>query len=120
MTTTATVLLRAIATDGVQEVQRFTTDASIADVCGINGQRQTVTLTAAFTALTPPTGATFVCIQMTTGTATLTLKGVTGDTGIVLNAAALLTLPICLPLVAASSSIGILSDGAATLDLLWL
>lgn len=50
-----------------------------------NGQRQPITLTASvFTTITVPTGAKYVCLIL--GSATqLTLKGVTGDTGIPLT-----------------------------------
>ncbi len=119
MTTTASVVVSAIVNDGDRDTQEFYSSPTIADVVGINGKRETITLTAAFTALSPPTGAAAVVMKVTTGAVTLTLKGVTGDTGIVLQSAALTTIPICLPL-GTTPSIGILSDGSCTVDVLWL
>ncbi len=119
MTTTAALVLSAVCNDGSRDTQKFYVAPSIADVVGINGTRETITLSAAFTALTVPTGAAAVMMQVVTGAVTLTLKGVTGDTGIKLQSAALTTIPICLPL-GTTPSIGILSDGAATVDILWM
>lgn len=119
MATTADIVLRCIVNDGTRNVVNFVDEGAVADVVGVSGKMETVTLSAAFTALSPPTGAVWVAMRVVSGAVTLTLKGVTGDTGIVLQSAALGTLPLCLPL-GTSPSIGILSDGAATIDCLWV
>lgn len=78
-------------------------------------QQQAVTLTASiFTAITVPTGAKAVLITGLTGTATL--KGVTGDTGIVLGT----NSPILIPL-GTTPSIGITETSGAnqTIQLMW-
>ena len=99
MALTAKVHVRAsvIETSGF-EPQRVDSSSTVSDVVGNTGKRETVALTAAFTALSPPTGAAVVVIRVISGAVTLTLKGPTGDTGIVLQSAALTTPPIVLPL----------------------
>ncbi len=119
MATTADIVLSAVCNDGSRDTQKFYVAPTIADVLGTNGQRQDVALTAAFTALTVPTGAVAVLIKLVSGAVTLTLKGVTGDTGIKLQSGTLSTIPICLPL-GATPSIGILSDGAGVVEVLFL
>ncbi len=85
-------------------------------------KRESVSLTAsAFTALSPPTGATAVLIELPTSAVSLTLKGATGDTGIALTpASAALGLPVLLPL--SSSAVGILNGGssAVVVTVAWL
>lgn len=52
------------------------------------GQRQLITLASGANTITVPTGSTMVIIvPPTTNTQTMTLKGVTGDTGIALDVA---------------------------------
>lgn len=49
----------------------------------VAGKLETVTLTqSAFTALSPPTGARAVALMIPTTAISLTLKGITGDTGV--------------------------------------
>lgn len=75
-------------------------------------KREIITLTASvFNALTVPTGAKGVWIDPKTAT-TLTVKGVTGDTGIVSVPTTANSLPIFLPL-GTSPSIGILNNVAS-------
>jgi hypothetical protein len=89
---------------------------------GTNGKRETVTLAAsAFTALSPPSGAKAVVLILGTATG-LTLKGVTGDTGIVLVPSSNpLGFDAILPL-GTSPSIGITSSNTAsqTIEVIWL
>lgn len=78
-------------------------------------QQQTVTLTAStFSSITVPTGAKAVLITGFTGAARL--KGVTGDTGIVMEA----NCPVLVPL-GTTPSLGILEASAAdqTLQVYW-
>lgn len=119
MATTADIVLRCIVNDGTRNIVNFLDEGSVSDVVGASGKLETVTLSAAFTALTVPTGASWVAMRIVTGAVTITLKGVTGDTGIVLQSGTLGTLPLCLPL-GTTPSIGLLSDGAATVDVLWV
>lgn len=92
-----------------------------------NGKRELVTLPAStFVALAPPTGASCLVIAFdrppNKGAVNLTIKGVTGDTGIKLNPPSNpKNIPLCLPLGPAPS-IGIANDHstAQTLELLWL
>ncbi len=119
MATTGDIVLSAVVNDGSRNTQQFYSAPTISDVVGTNGKREDVALTAAFTALSPPTGASAVLIKVVSGAVTLTLKGVTGDTGIKMQSAALTTIPICIPL-GSSPSIGVLSDGTAVLEVLWL
>lgn len=74
---------------------------------GANGTRQQVTLTAsAFTALSPPSGSKAVVLILGTATS-LTLKGLTSDTGVKLTpASAALGIDVIIPL-GTSPSIGI-------------
>lgn len=87
-----------------------------------NGKREQVTITAsAFTALSPPSGAKAVLLILGTATG-LTLKGVTGDTGITLTpTSSPLGIDAILPL-GASPSIGITSANTSnqTVDVIWL
>lgn len=119
MATSAAIVLSAICNDGTRDTQALYSAPTIADVLGTNGKREDVALTAAFTALSPPTGAVCVMIKLVSGAVTLTLKGVTGDTGIKLQSGTLSTIPICLPL-GTTPSIGILSDGVGVVEVLWL
>ena len=85
-------------------------------------KQESVTINAAtFQALSPPANAKALVIQL--GTAeSITLKGITGDTGVKLTPAANpLGLPAVIPL-GNSPSIGLLNgDGSAvTIDLIWL
>jgi len=87
-----------------------------------NGQRQTVSLTgSAFTALTVPSGAKAVMILLGTAVS-LTLKGVTGDTGITIAPASapIADAFICLPL-GATPSIGIANGSASaqSVEVIW-
>lgn len=78
-----------------------------------------ISLTSGFNAFTVPTGATHVIIEPLTGAVTWTLKGVTGDTGIALAAAATLpTRPTALSLGSAPA-LGITTNGNATARLYW-
>jgi len=87
-----------------------------------NGQRQTISCTgSAFTALTVPSGAQLLIILP--GTAiSLTLKGVTGDTGITIAPASNpIRFPLIIPL-GATPSIGIANGNASAqeVELIWL
>lgn len=84
-------------------------------------KQEVVSLTgSAFTALSPPSGAKAVVIQPGTAT-TLTIKGITGDTGVA-------SVPASNPIggdmllyLGSSPSIGILNGGStAAVTLLWL
>jgi len=118
MTTDAAILLRAIVSDGTTDFVKLPLTATVTDVVGDKGKLENVTLSAAFVALTPPSGATAVILKWTSGTGTWTLKGVTGDTGIALGTPTATTPPIMLSL--SSASIGITGSAAGTLDALWL
>jgi hypothetical protein len=89
---------------------------------GTNGKRETVTLTAsAFTALSPPSGAKAVALILGTATG-LTLKGVTGDTGVALVPSTNpLGIDAILPL-GTTPSLGITSSNTSsqTIEVLWL
>ena len=92
-----------------------------------NGKRENVSLTlSAFTALSPPSGASMLVIDFSrppnSTIINLTLKGVTGDTGITLRPATnLKPMSLILPL-GATPSIGILNNHSSTqvIELLWL
>lgn len=121
MATQARILLRVVLTDsnGIDRNEVEDVD-TIADVVAENGKREQVTLSNGFTALSPPTGAQAVVIRPISGAFTMTLKSVTGDTGIVLGAASTLPiLPVMLPL-GSSPSIGLTCTGASVVELLWL
>lgn len=69
-----------------------------------------------FNAITVPTGATAVLIIPPSGNAqTITLKGVTGDTGVPLSK----TMPSAIAL-GSSPSLGILTGGAVTIELVFM
>ncbi len=114
----ASIFSRVVVTnsDG-DEVSRDELSSSIADEVGAHGKRETVSLAAAFNALSPPTGATFVRIAWASGTGTLTLKGVTGDTGISLGVLSASSPAVTLPI--SSPSIGILDSSTGTVEVIW-
>lgn len=118
MATSAEIIVDVTVEDADRDLQRVRTESTIADVVGESGYRETKALSAAFNALSPPTGATFVVIQWVSGTGTLTLKGVTGDTGIALGVLSATSPPIVLPL--SSPSIGILSSASGSVEIIWL
>lgn len=69
-----------------------------------------------FSAVTIPTGATAVLIiPPTANTNTITLKGITGDTGVALSK----TLPTVLAL-AASSGFGLTTGGSTAIQFVWM
>lgn len=78
-------------------------------------KRESVSLvgSSTFTALSPPTGAVLLILVPTaTPTGILTMKGVTGDTGIPIAPASLFKgFPLVLPL-GASPTLGFLNAGA--------
>ncbi len=80
---------------------------------GLAGQLQSVTLTGStFTALTVPTGAKAVLMELPTTAVSLVIKGVTGDTGVTLTPATNFPgIPLLLPL-GASPSIGLLNNSS--------
>lgn len=121
MTIAARVSLRCTVTDDAdgEVVMAETIAATVADVVGVAGKRETVTLSSGFTALSPPTGATLAIVRLTAGAVTATLKGSTGDTGIVLQSGTLTTVPVLVPL-GTSPSIGITTNGSATCEVIWL
>lgn len=118
MATAATIVLDTTCNDGTRDVQRLRTESTIADVVGEAGKRETVALSAAFNALSPPTGATLAVIKWVSGTGTWTLKGVTGDTGVACGTPTTATAPIMVPL--SSASIGILASASGSCEVLWL
>lgn len=95
---------------------------SFAPGAGTGGKRETVTLTASsFNALTVPSGAKVLIIILGSATS-LTLKGITGDTGITLAPASNPTgIDAIIPL-GATPSIGILNGLASNqnVELCWL
>lgn len=92
-----------------------------------NGKREVVSLTgSAFTALSPPSSARVLVIEFdkepNDSIINLTLKGVTGDTGVKLvPSSAQPKIPLVLPL-GASPSIGIANaeSSAQSIEILWL
>lgn len=118
MATTAAINVRIVVNDGTRDLIVFPVEGiSIADVVGQSGKLETVTLLAAFNALSPPTGATLALIRWVSGTGTWTLKGVTGDTGIALGTPSATTAPVLVPLL--SASIGILASAGGSCEVLW-
>lgn len=119
MATSSTLTVdTTVVDDNSRQVQRLRHESTIADVVGDAGKRETVSLSAAFNALSPPTGATLAVIRWVSGTGTWTLKGVTGDTGIALGTPSATSPPVVVPL--SSASIGILASGAGSCEVLWL
>lgn len=118
MTTAASILLRAIVSDGTTDFVKLPLSTTVADVVLDKGKLEQVTLSAAFTALSPPTGAHLAIIHWVSGTASWTLKGVNGDTGIALGTPTATSPPILVPV--SSASIGITADAAGACEVLWL
>ena len=118
MATSLSMVIDATLNDGTRDVSRLRAETAIADVVGESGKRETVTLAAAFNALSPPTGATLAIIRWVSGVGTWTLKGITGDTGIALGTPTATSTPIVVPL--SSASIGVLSSATGALEVLWL
>lgn len=119
MASTAEVTGAVVVNDGTRDVTTFVQSSSVAIAAGVgDGTMQTVAIANGFNALTVPTGAKGVLIKLVSGALTLTLKGVTGDTGIKMQSGTLSTVPIMLPL-GTTPSIGIAADGAGTIEILW-
>lgn len=88
----------------------------------VNGKRETLVLTASiFTALTVPTGAKLLIIILN-GATSITLKGITGDTGLTIapSASPITGLDAVIPL-GATPSIGLLNGVASdqNVELIW-
>lgn len=111
MTTTAEISVAVVTNNGTRDVITFPVSTSVTLVAGLqDGQMTPLTLASGFNALTVPTGAQGVMIRLTAGALTITVKGVTGDTGVVLQSGTLTTVPIILPL-GTSPSIGLTTSG---------
>jgi len=119
-TVTARSLVRVVTTEGGVDRTIIEDVDVIADVVFENGRRETVTLANGFTALTVPTGSQAVWIRPLTGAFTFTLKGVTGDTGIVIGVASTLPILPCVLPLGTTPSIGITCTGAGTVEVIWL
>ena len=95
-------------------------DLSVASLCG---KRETVTLTAgAFNALSPPAGAQAAIIKTNSSNISVTLKGVTGDTGnLNTPSSGVIPIPFLIPLTT-SVSIGLRNGGGSdqTVEVVWL
>lgn len=118
MATTAAINVRVVLNDGTRDVLTLASEGlSIADVVGQNGKLETVTLSAAFNALSPPTGATLAVIRWVSGTGTWTLKSITGDAGIAMGTPSATTAPLMISL--SSASIGILASAGGSCEVLW-
>ena len=120
MSSSGKISVVATVTDAAGTTQeRMDLLGSISAVFKGNGQRQPITLASGFNAITVPTGAQAVVISVLSGAVTMVLKGVTGDTGVAIQAAALGTVPLVLPL-GTTPSLGITAGGAAVIDCLFL
>lgn len=120
MSSTGAIAVLATITDAGGTLQeRMDLLGSISAVLGTNGQRQPITLSSGFNAISVPTGANAVVIRVVSGAFVLTLKGVTGDQGIAIQASTLTTIPIVLPL-GTTPSLGITSTGTVVLDVMFL
>lgn len=120
MATNVTVAASVILNDGVKDTVKESISNTFAALLK-NGKRETVSLTnAAFTALTVPAGAKGILLMCDASVGPMTLKGVTGDTGIVILTAVAPGVPIMLPL-GTTPSIGILNSNAAaqSVDIIW-
>ncbi len=105
---TASLVIKAESTDGPEGAMH--TAPGTVSVATAKPLRQRMTISA-FTAVLIPAGTTVVIvIPPAANTQTLTLKGVTGDTGIALNK----TKPTTLLVDAAVTSIGLTPGGAIT------
>jgi len=119
MASTATVSASVTSNDGARDRISVPVSTTVTVATAMaDGKVETYALTAAFQALTVPTGSQGVLIRLVSGAVTLTLKGVTGDTGIVLQSGTLSTVPIMVPL-GTSPSIGILSSGTGVVECVW-
>jgi hypothetical protein len=80
------------------------------------GQIQIIALASGANTITPPAGATAVTIKPPSGNAvTLTLKGVTGDTGVGLH----LTDPTSIALASAASTFCLTTSNTVTVRFFW-
>ena len=113
---TSTVTISLIETGNNYQGQNFVTPTIASNANSIQEISAVATINGA-TTITVPTGAGGVIVQPpTAGTKTLTLKGVSGDTGIALS----LIAPIMLTFAASPpASFVITSDGIETLTLFW-
>lgn len=118
MSSTVSVAASVAISDGVKDTIKEAYSVSLLAALAKNGKRETVTLAAGFTALAPPTGARGVMI-MCQAEVSLTIKGVTGDTGIAIAGATANQIPALIPL-GTTPSIGITNAGSSTtVDVIW-
>lgn len=105
-----------------KEVVAFTGDVEFADefAAASNvsspGMVDLVALSSGFNSIAVPTGATGLLIVPPSGnTVSLTLKGITGDTGLRIHN----TDPTSLALHSSTTTVGITTSGTVTLRLIW-
>jgi hypothetical protein len=111
MTALADVLVRLDVLDDDVLVEHL--ESFVESITSTILERKRHTLSNGFTAITVPTGAKGVIMVPISGAFTHTLKGITGDTGVVLGAASTLPIiPIVLPL-GTTPSLGLACTGAA-------
>lgn len=119
MAKTATTSVQvSVSGDGYQTSSTGPLYSDVQTNTGASTPSSVTLATATFLALTIPATATAITIvPPANNTATLTLKGITGDTGLVLGA---ITNAIKIPFVAGSmASIGLLASAASTWGVLW-
>lgn len=119
----ATMRGEILVEDGLGGVDRIPFNArwSCGDSSSLGVKREKVSLTgSAFTALTPPSGATAVILRLG-ASVSLTQKGVTGDTGTTIAPTSNPKgVPFLIPL-GASPSIGIANAGSTvTIEVIWI
>ena len=123
MASTAVVSVSAVISDSTtsHEAQRMDIAGTIADVLGVNGQRQTLALSVGNNTITVPTGAVLFVASVISGTGGLTLCGNASDTGIAVkdNAVATTCPMICFPLGASPTIVLKCLTASLTLDVLW-
>lgn len=120
MTISTALLCRLIVTDTLQNGDEVRRDIASTISSGILKVEQ-ITLAGGFNALSPPSGAKYLVVEFISAGDALTLKGPTGDTGIVLTTSAVNpTAPLCVPLASGSALGFAQSDGGSVLKLYWL
>lgn len=126
MAASATVLVRAtVADDDGVEADRIERRTPIADVVGVSGKRETITLANGDNTLTVPTGARALILLPADDSRTIKLKGNAGDTGVTLFTTGGTrtdddVVPAVIPIGSTPSSVILNSSGALTLDALWV
>ena len=126
MTASAAILVRATVSDGNGvEMERGERRTPIADVVGVAGKRETLSLVAGDNTLTVPTSARVLVLLPAADNRTIKLKGAGGDTGVTLFTTGGTNtddnvVPAVIPIGSTPSAVILNASDTLTVDAVWL